>query len=154
MNVFRSGVRPAISTGLSVTRAGGLGHNKRQKDYAAKALKILADYRQAQEFSRFGSELTSEVKHSLSAGKLIYEIISQGPTETYSLMSQQLMFDIVLAADDPDLIDSAKLKQNVSEYAAKISKDGDFDKVRDELKAVSLKPTKPAAKPAPAEVAA
>ena len=57
MDIFRNGIRPAVNMGLSVTRVGGVGHNKRQKALAAKTLKTLADYRQAEEFSHFGSEL-------------------------------------------------------------------------------------------------
>jgi F-type H+-transporting ATPase subunit alpha len=50
MQTFRNGIRPALNIGLSVTRAGGVGHNKRQKAFAAQTLKTLADYRQAEEF--------------------------------------------------------------------------------------------------------
>src|SRR5665213_1508748 len=45
MGIFQSGVRPALNIGLSVTRAGGLGHNKRQKDQGSQTLKVLAAYR-------------------------------------------------------------------------------------------------------------
>ena len=96
MDTFRAGIRPAVSMGLSVTRAGGVGHNKRQKDLAAKTLKILADYRQAEEFSHFGSELAVEAKRALATGKRIFEILTQSPSDTFSLMAQQLMIDIVL----------------------------------------------------------
>ncbi len=45
METFRSGIRPALNIGLSVTRAGGVGHNKRQKAFAAQTLKTLAAFR-------------------------------------------------------------------------------------------------------------
>jgi F-type H+-transporting ATPase subunit alpha len=138
MEIFRSGVRPAVSMGLSVTRAGGVGHNKRQKDLAARTLKILADYRQAEEFSHFGSELAAEAKRALATGKRIFEILTQSPTDTYSLTSQQLMFDIVLGLADGEELDINALKLNVHDAAKQITKDEDFDKVRDELKAKCL----------------
>ena len=81
MEIFRSGIRPAVSMGLSVTRAGGIGHNKRQKALAAQTLKILADYRQAEEFSHFGSELVAESKRALLTGKRIFQVLTQGPPE-------------------------------------------------------------------------
>ena len=89
MEIFRSGVRPAINMGLSVTRTGGIGHTKRQKELAAKTLKTLADYRQADEFSHFGAELAVEARQVLASGKRILKILTQSPSGTFSLMSQQ-----------------------------------------------------------------
>jgi F-type H+-transporting ATPase subunit alpha len=134
MEIFRSGIRPAVSMGLSVTRAGGVGHNKRQKDIAARTLKVLADYRQAEEFSHFGSELAVEAKRALATGKRIFEIMTQSPTDTYSLVMQQLMFTVVLDLQDGEQLDINALKLNVKDAAAKITKDEDFDAVCTELK--------------------
>lgn len=145
MDIFRNGIRPAVSMGLSVTRAGGVGHTKRQKDLAAKTLKILADYRQAEEFSHFGSELGPEAKRALATGKNIFEILTQSPSETYSLYAQQLMLDIVLGAGDDVILDTNLLKLNSNEFASKITKDEEFDGVRDML-------LKECAKPNPAKV--
>jgi F-type H+-transporting ATPase subunit alpha len=159
MDIFRAGIRPAVSMGLSVTRAGGVGHNKRQKDLAARTLKILADYRQAEEFSHFGSELAVEAKRALATGKRIFEILTQSPSDTFSLMAQQLMFDLVLGLEDGEELDLTALKQKANEYAAKITKDEEFDSIRDQLKVaclVELKgaPTsKPAAEPEAAPAA-
>ncbi len=134
MDIFRSGIRPAVNLGLSVTRAGGLGHNKRQKAQAARALKVLADYAQAEEFSHFGSELALEAKAALATGKRIFEILSQGAGDTYSLLAQQLMLDLILDLQPGQELDLQTLKKNSNEYADKIKKDEDFDKVRDQLK--------------------
>jgi F-type H+-transporting ATPase subunit alpha len=134
MNMFRSGVRPSVSMGLSVTRAGGVGHNKRQKDLAAKTLKVLAAYRQAEEFAHFGSELAIEASRALVTGKRILSALTQSPTETFSLMAQQLMLDIILNLEDNVEIDVSSLKLNVREAAEKVTKDEDFDAIRDELK--------------------
>lgn len=138
METFRAGIRPAVSMGLSVTRAGGVGHNKRQKALASQTLKLLADYRQAEEFSHFGSELAVEAKHALTTGKRIFEILTQSPGDTYSLIAQQLMFDLVLNLQDTEDLNLQTLKEKANEYAAKITKDEEFDGVRDQLKAVCL----------------
>lgn len=134
MNLFRSGMRPALNSGLSVTRVGGVGHNKRQKALAAATLKTLAAYREAEEFSHFGSELALEAKIALEKGKNIFKILNQGPSEVYTLYAQQLMLDIVLNTDTAAKVDVNSLKANAREYAAKIQKDEEFDAVRDELK--------------------
>lgn len=138
MDVFRNGVRPAINIGLSVTRIGGVGHNKRQKALAAQTLKLLAEYREAEEFSHFGSELSAEARLALEKGKNVFSIITQSPTDVYNFMSQQLMMDIVLNAQAGEQIDVSNLKNQVNEHAAQITKEEDYDKVRDKLKATSM----------------
>lgn len=135
MNIFRSGVRPALNLGQSVTRVGGVAHNMRQKSLAANALKILADYRQAEEFSHFGSELALQTKKALETGKQILEILTQGPTETFSLIAQQLMLEIILTANDPGLLDVSALRLSVRERAEKVQDDNDYKKTLEELKA-------------------
>lgn len=138
MDLFRGGIRPAVNTGLSVTRVGGVGHNKRQKALAAGTLKTLAAFRQAEEFSHFGSELALDAKIALEKGANIFKVLNQGPSDTYSLYAQQLMLDIVLNLEPELKLDVDTLKTHVRDHAAKISKDEEYDAVRDELKKISL----------------
>lgn len=133
MDTFRNGIRPAINIGLSVTRAGGVGHNKRQKELAAQTLKMLAGYRQAEEFSHFGSELGPEAKKALATGKRVFELLTQAPGDTFSLMAQQLMLDIVLNLEDGAVLDINALKLNSNDFAKKVEKDEDYQKVHDML---------------------
>ena len=149
MDIFRNGIRPAVSMGLSVTRVGGVGHNRRQKSLAAQALKVLADYRQAEEFSHFGSELAPGAKKSLETGKRIFEILNQSPGDTYSLYAQQLMLDIVLNLSSGQILDVSTLKLNANDYAAKISKEEDYDKTHSELLQKCLMGSTKKAEPAP-----
>ncbi len=134
MNIFRDGIRPALNIGLSVTRAGGIGHNKRQKALASQSLKLLADYRQAQEFSHFGSELALEAKRALETGEQLFALFTQSPGDTYSLVAQQLALDIVLNAEEGEKIDVGNLKLYLVEYAEKVKKDEDYDAVKAQLK--------------------
>lgn len=134
MSIFRNGIRPAVNIGLSVTRAGGVGHNKRQKALAAETLKTLADYRQAEEFSHFGSELALEAKKALDTGKRIFELMTQAPSDTYSLMAQQMMLDLVLHADN-NTLDVNAMKLNVNDFAPKVTGDDNYEELRDQLKA-------------------
>jgi F-type H+-transporting ATPase subunit alpha len=150
MAIFRNGIRPALNIGLSVTRAGGIGHNKRQKALAAETLKLLADYRQAEEFSHFGSELAAEAKRALEVGKRLFQMMTQSPTDTYSLMAQQLMLDIVLHADTNVPLDVSNLKLNAPEFAAKVTGDDVYDQIRDQLKAKCTPEPPKAPEPAPA----
>lgn len=159
MNIFRNGIRPALNIGLSVTRAGGVGHNKRQKALAAETLKTLAAYRQAEEFSHFGTELAAEAKRALATGKRLFELFTQSPSDTYSLMAQQMMLDLTLHVEDGVELDVNAMKLNILEYAPKVTSDDLYEKVRDELKAkcstgtptAAAEPAKPGEGDKPAE---
>ena len=134
MDIFRNGIRPALNIGLSVTRVGGVGHNKRQKALAAQTLKLLADFRQAEEFSHFGSELALEAKKALLVGKYIFEMLTQSPSDTYSLMAQQLMLDIILNVSEGVSLDISAMKLYVADLATKVTSDEDYEKIKIELK--------------------
>jgi F-type H+/Na+-transporting ATPase subunit alpha len=154
MKIFRDTLRPAISVGLSVTRVGGRGQNGRQKQQGVSILQALGLYERAEEFAHFGSELALEAQKDLTRGKYLYAMFNQKPGETYDLMCQQLMIDIILNISDQDKIDIEALKKNVLTYSKKVVSDQDFTHVRDQLKAASLvkavTPTSsPAATPAP-----
>ena len=138
LDIFRDGLRPALSPGLSVTRVGGRGHNARQKQLAARTMQLLAAYRQAREFSHFGSELALAVKKDLEAGKRLQAILNQTPGESYPAISQQLMLDIVINITEAEALDIGALKANVNTYGTKVKTDADYEKVRAELKAKSL----------------
>lgn len=138
MNVFRQGIRPALNIGLSVTRAGGVGHNKRQKDFAAQTIQVLATYRQAEEFSHFGSELSIESKKALVTGKRIFEILVQSPGDTYTLIMQQLMFDIILNLEDNEKIDIDSLKLHAKELGNTKINDENYQQEKEKLKKSSI----------------
>lgn len=151
MNVFRDTLRPAVSAGLSVTRVGGRGQNDRQRQFAVQITKALAVYHQALEFAHFGSEMALSAQKDLRRGKQIYELFGQATSETYSLACQELMLDILLNLEDGEEVDLTRLKRNAPEFAAKVKSTDDFDRVRGELKAMSLIEQKtPAAKALPA----
>ena len=123
MNIFRDGIRPAVNMGLSVTRVGGVGHNKRQQNLASTTLKTLAAYREAEEFSHFGSELALEAQKALNTGKLIFKVLTQSPIQVFSLMAQQLMLDIILNRGDNDQIDIEKMQHHAQEVSQQMKDD-------------------------------
>ncbi len=85
MDIFRNGQRPALNIGLSVTRVGGVGHTKRQKNIGSRVMKLLAEFRQAEEFAHFGSELALEAQKTLDTGKLVNELLLQAPVSINQL---------------------------------------------------------------------
>lgn len=145
MKVFRDTMRPAVSTGLSVTRVGGLGQNSRQKQLAAQAITALNVYAQAQEFAHFGSELAIEAQHDLIRGKRLYELFNQAPDEVYPITSQLLMLDAVLSAKEDQVLDIRSLKANVHAVVNKLTDnqdDEEFERLRDELLSMSIQEMK------------
>jgi F-type H+-transporting ATPase subunit alpha len=133
MNVFRDTMRPAISVGLSVTRVGSRGQSKQQKQLSTQVMSTLNAYVEAQQFSHFGSELALAAQKDLLKGKQLFEIFNQTPSETYSITSQVLMLDIVMNVNDSQVLDLKILKSQVADFASRIAKPEDYDKVRQEL---------------------
>lgn len=134
MDIFRQGLRPAVNVGLSVTRVGGRGHNARQKAQNDKLLKTLSSYREAEAFSRFGSELSAETQKTVILGRHINELFTQVPGETYNLATQQLMLESLLESDSLQGVKIAKLKESAAELSSSIKVEEDFPKVLAELK--------------------
>lgn len=154
LGYFRKGVRPAVNSGLSVSRVGGQAQNKRQKQLSTALFKALAKYRQADEFSHFSSQLSAETRTDLARGKHLYAALQQPPEELHSLAEQQLMLEVIMNSPDDRAIDVAGLKIAVKDRAAEAKSDEDYDRVEAELfKQFSAEPltAKPAEEPKPEE---
>ncbi len=76
-DIFYSGVRPAVSIGLSVSRVGGDAQIKPMKQVAGKLKLELAQYRELAAFSQFGSDLDDSTKRRLDRGKTMTELLKQ-----------------------------------------------------------------------------
>lgn len=131
--VFRDTMRPGVNIGLSVTRVGARGQSRRQKQLAAQAVAALNAYKSAQEFAHFGSELALAAQKDLQTGKRLYELLSQGPDDTYSLSAQTLMLDLALNAPEGRLVDMKRLKEAAVSLGAKVKDDKDYDKIKAEV---------------------
>jgi F-type H+-transporting ATPase subunit alpha len=127
MDVFRNGLRPALSVGLSVTRVGARGHNDRQKKQNADVFKSLTSFAQAQEFSRFGTELALQAQKDITLGNQLHALMTQIPGETYSVIEQQLMVDTVLDPAASIGIRIPELKKAVKEIAVQVKGEEDYE---------------------------
>ena len=139
MKIFRDGIRPALNTGLSVTRVGTRGYNNRQKDQNSTTLKSLAAYAQAQEFSHFGAELADSAKADIARGNWLRKLFIQAPGETYNVVAQQLMMAIVLETVTSSIIDITVLKKQALELSKGIKQDADFEAAKAQLIKQSVK---------------
>ncbi len=134
MAVFREGLRPAVNIGLSVSRVGGRGHNDRQKAQNQRVIQTLAAYAQAKEFAQFGTELALNAQKDIIRGRQFYELLTQAPNETYSLLAQQIMLDVLLETDPTIELNVPALKARAYEAVAAIKSDLDYPAVKDQLK--------------------
>ena len=75
--LFNSGMRPAVNAGLSVSRVGGSAQIKAMKKVAGPIRMELAQYRELQSFSQFGSDLDKDTLDRLNHGKRVMEILKQ-----------------------------------------------------------------------------
>ncbi|HEY4390071.1 MAG TPA: F0F1 ATP synthase subunit alpha [Paenibacillus sp.] len=77
-DLFYSGQRPAINVGISVSRVGGSAQIKAMKKVAGTLRLDLAQYRELQAFSQFGSDLDKSTQARLTRGSRMMEILKQG----------------------------------------------------------------------------
>ncbi|MCF0217726.1 MAG: F0F1 ATP synthase subunit alpha [Malacoplasma sp.] len=76
-NLFNSGQRPAIDAGLSVSRVGSAAQIKAIKKTSGSLKLELAQYRELDAFSQFGSDLDKETKEVLDHGRKVMILIKQ-----------------------------------------------------------------------------
>src|SRR3989344_378544 len=76
-DLFYKGIRPAVNVGLSVSRVGGAAQIKAMKKVAGTLKLDLAQYRELEAFTQFGSDLDDSTKRQLERGKRSVEILKQ-----------------------------------------------------------------------------
>ncbi len=90
-NLFNSGVRPAINSGLSVSRVGGSAQIKAMKKIAGPVRVELAQYRELAAFAQFGSDLDKDTLERLKQGERLTEVFKQPQYKTFSVEHQVLI---------------------------------------------------------------
>ena len=94
-DLFNAGQRPAIDSGLSVSRVGGDAQFKATKQ-VARSLKIeLASYLEMKSFSQFGSDLDASTLAILKHGEALMSVLKQNQYNVYQLDKQ--VFDLFIA---------------------------------------------------------
>ena len=79
--LFFAGQRPAVNSGISVSRVGGDAQIPAMKKVAGKLRLELAQYRELAGFAQFASDLDKDPKRRLDHGWVLMEILKQ---EQYS----------------------------------------------------------------------
>lgn len=76
-DLFNRGIRPAIATGISVSRVGSAAQIKAFKQVAGKIKLELGQYYELTAFAQFGSDLDARTKAQLDRGSRIVELFKQ-----------------------------------------------------------------------------
>jgi F-type H+-transporting ATPase subunit alpha len=75
--LFYQGIRPAVNTGLSVSRVGSSAQTNSMKSVAGPVKLSLAQYREMAAFAQFGSDLDAATQQLLNRGARLTELMKQ-----------------------------------------------------------------------------
>jgi F-type H+/Na+-transporting ATPase subunit alpha len=103
-DLFYSGVRPAINAGLSVSRVGGNAQNKAMKKVAGSLRLDLAQYRELEAFTKFGSELDKSTQAQLLRGERLIEVLKQPQYEPCTTEHQVIIIYLTGAGFLDDIL--------------------------------------------------
>jgi F-type H+-transporting ATPase subunit alpha len=109
-DLFHAGQRPAVNSGISVSRVGGSAQIKAMKQVSGTLRLELAQYRELAAFSQFGSDLDNESKRRLEKGKRLLEIFKQDQYEPMPIEKQIMIIYAVVENHVMD-IDITKIKE-------------------------------------------
>ncbi|MBK5288759.1 MAG: F0F1 ATP synthase subunit alpha [Acidimicrobiia bacterium] len=87
-DLFKSGVRPAVDVGISVSRVGSAAQIKAMKSVAGTLKLDLAQFRDLEAFATFGSELDAVSKAQLDRGYRLVELLKQPLNSPMSVEEQ------------------------------------------------------------------
>lgn len=89
-DLFASGVRPAVDSGLSVSRVGSNAQTKAMKKVSSSLKLELAQYHEMLTFSQFGSDLDASTKKIIDHGAKLTELLKQAQYQPMSMVEQVL----------------------------------------------------------------
>ena len=117
-NLFKSGVRPAVDVGISVSRVGGAAQIKSMKGVAGTLKLDLAQFRELEAFATFGSELDAVSKAQLERGYRLVELLKQPLNSPMSVEEQVVSIFAGTKGyiDDVPVADVIRFEQELLEF--------------------------------------
>lgn len=136
--LFHNGIRPAVNTGLSVSRVGRAAQPPAMKKLSGTLRIDLSQYREMSVFARFGTDLDESTKKQLAEGERLTMLLTQSNNTAYSVSDKTAIllayrngyFDetepkqCVRAASEM----LSRLHSELSSVMDEIDKTGDFSK--------------------------
>ena len=87
-DLFKSGVRPAIDVGISVSRVGSAAQIKAMKSAVGTLKSDLQQFRELEAFASFGSDLDAVSQAQLDRGYRLTELLKQGISAPMAVQEQ------------------------------------------------------------------
>ncbi len=117
-DLFHSGVRPAVNTGLSVSRVGGNAQIKAMRQVAGSLRLNMAQFRALAAFAQFGSDLDKATVAQLNQGQRLTEVLKQ---DQYVPLSVEKQVIIIFAGtngllDELDVADCRPFEQSLFQF--------------------------------------
>jgi F-type H+/Na+-transporting ATPase subunit alpha len=109
-DLFKSGVRPAVDVGISVSRVGGAAQIKAMRSVAGTLKLDLAQFRELEAFATFGSELDAVSRAQLDRGARLVELLKQ-PLNSPMPVEEQVVAIYAGTAGLLDDLEAAHVKQ-------------------------------------------
>ena len=117
-DLFASGVRPAVDSGLSVSRVGSHAQTQAMKKVSASLKLELAQYHEMLAFAQFGSDLDPTTKKIIDHGARLTELLKQPQYQPLSMSEQVLC----LYAAKNGILDQVDAEE-VAKFAGKMLRD-------------------------------
>jgi F-type H+/Na+-transporting ATPase subunit alpha len=76
-DLFNAGIRPALNTGVSVSRVGGAAQTRAMRSVADRLKLDMAQFRDLAAFAQFASDLDPATKAQLDLGSRLQEVLKQ-----------------------------------------------------------------------------
>jgi F-type H+-transporting ATPase subunit alpha len=130
-DLFNAGVRPAINVGISVSRVGGSAQIKALRKVAGSLRLNLAQYRELEAFSAFGSDLDKASRDALARGARLVELLKQPQYSPFPVEEQvvSIWAGTTGKLDDIDVADIRVFETQFLDYLRREEK-GILDEIR------------------------
>ena len=114
-DLFNGGQRPAIDPGFSVSRVGGAAQKPIIKKLSGGIKLDLAQYRELEAFTKFGSDLDENTSRVIEHGKRLMEVLKQEANSPYSLSEEAVILFAVTKGllKSVEVEDIKKIKQKL-----------------------------------------
>jgi proton translocating ATP synthase, F1 alpha subunit len=133
--LFNAGIRPAVNVGLSVSRVGRSAQHGAMKTVSGRLRLSLAQYRELQIFSQFGTDIDEATRKLLDYGNRLTETLKQDQSSPYTLAEQVAL---LLSTDEIAELPAEKVRQwqrellgylraHCQEQLEEIDRSGDID---------------------------